>query len=98
MEVQEGEGTNSRESKNEEQERMELEQFKFVLSAEKYLSGCDIRGIVYLEQNKYGVIVWNDSKIYQIDRDKPEVVIQFNMPFGEKNCISMRLIPYYEPS
>jgi hypothetical protein len=43
---------------------MELEQFKFVLSAEKYLSGCDIRGIVYLEQNKYGVIVWNDSKIY----------------------------------
>lgn len=34
--------------------------------------------------------------MYSIDRDKPDAVVQFNMPFGEKNSISMRLIPFYD--
>jgi len=67
-----------------------------VLSAERYLIGHDIRGIVYLEPDRYGVVAWNDSKVYSIDREKPNAVIQFNMPPGEKNSISMRLIPFYD--
>jgi len=71
---------------------------KFVLCAERYLIGHDIRGIVHLEDERFGIVSWNDTKIYSIDRTKPEAVIQFNMPLGEKNSISMRLIPFYEPN
>lgn len=66
-----------------------------MLSGERYLSGSDIRGLVHLEGERYGAIAWNDTKVYSIDRDKPDAVIQFNMPFNEKNSISMRLIPFY---
>ena len=69
---------------------------KFVLCAERYLIGLDIRGIVHLESNKFGIVTWNDTKVYAVDRDKPEAVIQFNMPHGESHSISMRLIPYYD--
>jgi len=51
------------------------DEMKFVLCAERYLIGRDIRGIVHLESNKFGVVVWNDSIVYSIDRDKPEAVI-----------------------
>lgn len=69
---------------------------KFVLCAERYLIGLDVRGIVHLEPNRFGIVTWNDTKVYSIDRDKPEAVIQFNMPHGESHAISMRLIPYYD--
>lgn len=71
---------------------------RFILSGESYLVGCDVRGLVHLEGDRYGAVAWNDNKVYSIDRNKPEAVIQFKMPFGERNCISMRLIPYYEPN
>ena len=69
---------------------------RFVLSAERYIVGSDIRGLLHLEAERYGVVAWNENKVYSIDRAKPDAVIQFNLPHGEKNCISMRLIPYYE--
>jgi hypothetical protein len=53
---------------------------RFVLSAERYLIGLDIRGIVHLESEKFGVVAWNDNKVYSVDREKPEAIIQFNMP------------------
>ena len=71
---------------------------KIVMCAERYLIGRDIRGVVHLEHSKFGIVAWNDTMIYTIDRDKPEAVVQFNMPFAEKNAISMRLIPYYDPN
>ena len=73
-------------------------EMRFVLSAERYLVGKDIRGLVNIESNKYGCVCWNDSRVYALDRDKPDAVIQFNMPFGESHAISMRLIPFYEPN
>lgn len=66
------------------------------MGAERYLIGLDIRGIVHLEGERFGVVAWNDNKVYSIDREKPEAVIQFNMPPSERNCISMRLIPFYD--
>jgi hypothetical protein len=72
------------------------DEMKFVLCAERYLIGHDIRGIVHLEAERYGVVAWSDTKVYSIDREKPDAVIQFNMPPGEKNSISMRLIPFYD--
>lgn len=72
------------------------DEMKFVLCAERYLIGHDIRGIVHLEAERYGVVAWSDSKVYSVDREKPDAVIQFNMPPGEKNSISMRLIPFYD--
>jgi hypothetical protein len=59
---------------------MEEQEMRFVLSAERYLIGLDIRGIVHLESEKFGVVAWNDNKVYSVDRDKPEAIIQFNMP------------------
>jgi len=88
MDVQDRE-SNSRGSKDEDE-------MKFVLCAERYLIGHDIRGIVHLEAERYGVVAWSDSKVYSVDREKPDAVIQFNMPPGEKNSISMRLIPFYD--
>ena len=72
------------------------DEMKFVLCAERYLIGREIRGIVHLESNKFGIVVWNDKIVYSVDRDKPEAVIQFNMPHGENHAISMRLIPFYD--
>ena len=74
----------------------EDEEMKFVLCAERYLIGLDIRGIVHLEPDRFGVVAWNDAKVYSIDRDKPDAVVQFNMPHGERHSISMRLIPFYD--
>lgn len=48
---------------------------KFVLCAERYLIGHDIRGIVHLEAERYGVVAWSDSKVYSVDREKPDAVI-----------------------
>lgn len=73
-------------------------EMRFVLSAERYLVGKDIRGLVNIEASKYGCVCWNDSRVYALDRDKPDAVIQFNMPHGESHAISMRLIPFYEPN
>ena len=69
---------------------------RFVLSAERYLVGNDIRGLVHLEGERYGVVSWNENKVHSIDRQRPDAVIQFNLPAGEKNNICMRLIPYYD--
>jgi len=91
MEVQDR--TNSRESQNNDDQEM-----RFVLSAERYLIGHDIRGLVHLENQRYGVVAWNDNRVYSVDREKPDAVIQFNMPHGERNSISMRLIPFYDPN
>jgi hypothetical protein len=96
MDVQERESS-SRESRNEqENEADEDEEMRFVLTAERYLIGHDIRGIVHLEGDRFGVVAWNDGKIYTVDRERPDAVIQFNMPHGERNSISMRLIPFYD--
>lgn len=51
------------------------EQIKFVLGAERYLIGHDIRGVVHLEGERFGVVAWNDSKVYSVDREKPDAVI-----------------------
>ena len=67
-----------------------------MLCAERYLVGHDIRGVVELDKNRFGVVTWNENKVYQIDRMRPEAVIHFKLPDEEKNCISMRLIPYYD--
>ena len=72
------------------------EQMRFVLSAERYLIGRDIRGICHLETERYGIVAWNDNRVYSVDREKPDAVIQFNMPHGERNSICMRLIPFYD--
>ena len=69
---------------------------KFVLCAERYLTGHDIRGLVQLEHNRWGVVAWKDSRVYQLDRTNPEAVLQFNLPPGESSCISMKLIPFYD--
>ena len=96
MEVQ-GVDSGSRGSGQNQDENVEDEEMRFVLCAERYLIGLDIRGIVHLESEKFGVVAWNESKVYSVDREKPEAVIQFNMPHGERNRISMRLIPFYDP-
>ena len=90
MEVQK---PDSRGSKEEQDGEM-----KFVLSNERYLTGNDIRGLVHLEGQRYGVVSWNNQHVHSIDRDKPDAVIQFNLPLGERNPISMRLIPFYDPN
>jgi hypothetical protein len=90
MDVQEN---NSNENKDGDANQEEM---RFVLSAERYLVGQDIRGLVHLEGERYGVVAWNNPKVYSIDRDKPQAVIHFNMPPGEQNSISMRLIPFYD--
>ena len=95
MDVQ-GRESHSGGSKQNQDEPAEEEEMRFVLSAERYLIGHDIRGIVHLEGEKFGVVAWNDTKVYALDREKPEAVIQFNMPHGERNSISMRLIPFYD--
>ena len=77
-------------------EDADAEEMRFVLSAERYLAGSDIRGLVHLENDRYGVVAWNDPKVYSVDREKPDAVIHFNMPPREKASISMRLIPYYD--
>lgn len=51
------------------------DELKFVLVAERYLTGHDIRGLVQLEHNKWGVVCWKDSRVYQIDRTNPEAVL-----------------------
>ena len=51
------------------------EQMRFVLGAERYLIGHDIRGIVHLEGERFGVVAWNDNKVYSVDREKPDAVI-----------------------
>lgn len=56
------------------------EEMRFVLSAERYLIGRDIRGLVHLENQRYGVVAWNDTKVYSLDRTKPDAVIEFNLP------------------
>ena len=71
-------------------------ELKFVLCSERYLIGHDIRGLVQLDEHRWGVVAWNESKVYTIDRSKPDAVLQFNMPAEERHCISMRLIPYYD--
>lgn len=48
---------------------------RFVLSAERYLIGHDIRGMAHLEGDRYGIVAWNDDKVYSIDREKPDAVI-----------------------
>ena len=48
---------------------------RFVLSAERYIVGSDIRGLVHLEAERYGVVAWNDTRVYSIDRAKPDAVI-----------------------
>jgi hypothetical protein len=48
---------------------------RFVLGAERYLIGHDIRGVVHLEGERFGVVAWNDSKVYSVDREKPDAVI-----------------------
>lgn len=100
MDVQERESNSAGSSKIPEAaaEEDDEDEMRFVLSAERYLIGQDIRGMVHLEAERYGVVAWNDSRVYSIDREKPEAVIQFNMPHGEKNSISMRLIPFYDPN
>ena len=95
MDVQ-GDSGSRGSGRNEEEPQEELE-MRFVLSAERYLIGLDIRGIVHLESERFGVVTWNDSKVYSVDREKPDAIIQFNMPQGERNSISMRLIPFYDP-
>lgn len=98
MDVQERESKSAGSSKIPEEAAAEddEDEMRFVFSAERYLIGQDIRGMVHLEADRYGVVAWNDSRVYSIDREKPDAVIQFNMPHGEKNSISMRLIPFYD--
>jgi hypothetical protein len=74
----------------------DADDMKFVLCAERYLIGHDIRGLVQLDDCRWGVVAWNHSKVFTIDRSKPDAVLQFNMPQEERHCISMRLIPYYD--
>lgn len=81
---------------SKKEEDADAEEMRFVLSAERYLAGSDIRGLVHLENDRYGVVAWNDPKVYSVDREKPDAVIHFNMPPGEKAGISMRLIPFYD--
>jgi len=96
MDVQDRD-SNSRGSKQNQDEPSEDAEMRFVLGAERYLIGHDIRGIIHLEGERFGVVAWNDNKVYSVDREKPDAVIQFNMPHGERNSISMRRIPFYDP-
>lgn len=98
MDVQERESNSAGSKQNmEETADVDEEEMRFVLSAERYLIGHDIRGMVHLEAERYGIVAWNDEKVYSVDREKPDATIEFNMPAGEKNSISMRLIPFYHP-
>lgn len=97
MDVQDRD-SNSRGSRRNQDEDSEDAEMRFVLISERYLIGHDIRGIVHLEAARFGVVAWNDTKVYSVDRDKPDAVIHFNMPQGERNSISMRLIPFYDPN
>lgn len=40
------------------------QEIKFVLCAERYLVGHDIRGVVELDKNRFGVVTWNENKVY----------------------------------
>ena len=53
MEVQKPDSRGSKEGNDDGE-------FKFVLSNERYLIGNDIRGLVHLEGQRYGVVSWNN--------------------------------------
>jgi hypothetical protein len=50
-------------------------EFKIVVSNERYLLGNEVRGIVKLSQDKFGVVCWSDPKVYVVDRNNPEATI-----------------------
>lgn len=50
-------------------------QMRFVLSAERYLVGNEIRGLVHLDGERYGAVSWNENKVHSIDRQRPDAVI-----------------------
>ena len=55
MEVQKPDSRGSKEDQVND-----TDEFKFVLSNERYLIGNDIRGLVHLESERYGVVSWNN--------------------------------------
>ena len=74
MDVQDRD-SNSRGSRHNQDDGSEDAEMRFVLIAERYLMGHDIRGIVHLEAERFGVVAWNDNKVYSVDREKPDAVI-----------------------
>ena len=81
-----------------EQDSKLANSYQFRLSEERYLEGMDTRCIIQYDEEKFAAVVWGQSEIFIIDREKPDAVNSFETLANPcKQNLCMQLLPFFDP-
>ena len=58
------------------------DQYYFHMQQERYLEGQETRQVIQFDDEKFVAIVWDQSEIFIIDREKPDAVNSFETSTG----------------